>query len=88
MTIVVDINALMFNLPKCIVCHHHIEMKFSLKEARDDESNHEAFERAKYGLCCIDIIRKAMEILRGEFKCVFVFEGKTFTEKELEMNMQ
>ena len=54
-----DINTLMFNIPKCVVCHHHIEMKFSLKEARD-VSNHEAFERAKYGLCCIDMIRKAM----------------------------
>lgn len=66
MTIVVDISTLMFNMPKCVVCHHHIEMKFSLKEAKD-VLNREAFERAKYGLCCIDVIRKAMEILRDEF---------------------
>uniref|UniRef100_A0A7I3ZXR9 XPG-I domain-containing protein n=2 Tax=Physcomitrium patens TaxID=3218 RepID=A0A7I3ZXR9_PHYPA len=83
MKIVVDVNALMFIMCKCAICHR-IKKKFSLKEA-NDVLRHEEFERTEYGSYCIDTIKKAMEILRDEFYCVFVFDGKTFPEKQLEM---
>nr|PNR42728.1 hypothetical protein PHYPA_017558 [Physcomitrium patens] len=81
--IVVDINALMFIMSKCAI-RHHLKKKFSLKEA-NDVLHYEEFERTEYGSYCIDTIKKAMEILRDEFYCVFVFDGKTFPEKQLDI---
>uniref|UniRef100_A0A7I4B541 XPG-I domain-containing protein n=1 Tax=Physcomitrium patens TaxID=3218 RepID=A0A7I4B541_PHYPA len=83
MKIDVDVNALMFIMSKCAI-RHRIKKKFSLKEA-NDVLRHEEFERAEYGSYCIDTIKKAMEILKEEFYCVFVFDGRTFLEKQLEM---
>jgi len=83
MKIAVDVNALMFVISKCTV-RRRIEKRFSLKEANDVLS-HEAYERAEYGSYCIDMIKKAMNILRDEFYCVFVFDGKTFPEKQIEI---
>nr|PNR37426.1 hypothetical protein PHYPA_020535 [Physcomitrium patens] len=83
MKIAVDVNALMFIMSKCAI-RHRIKKKFSLKEA-NDVLHHEEFERAEYGSYCIDTIKKAMEILRDEFYCIFVFDGKVFSEKQLEM---
>lgn len=83
MKIAVDVNALMFIMSKCTI-RHRIEKMFSLKEA-NDVLNHEAFEMAEYAWCCTQTIQKAMETLRDEFYCVFVFDGQAFPEKQLEL---
>nr|PNR42542.1 hypothetical protein PHYPA_017372 [Physcomitrium patens] len=73
MKIAVDVNALMFIMSKCAIRHPN------------DVLHNEEFEKAEYSSYCIDTIKKAIEILRDEFYCVFVFDGKTFPEKQLEM---
>lgn len=80
MKIAVDVNALMFVMSKCSI-HHRAKKRFSLKEA-SSVLNHEAFERAECEEYCIDTIKTAMTILREEFDCVFVFDGKAFPEKQ------
>uniref|UniRef100_A0A7I4EW98 XPG-I domain-containing protein n=2 Tax=Physcomitrium patens TaxID=3218 RepID=A0A7I4EW98_PHYPA len=83
MKIAIDVNALMFIISKYVI-HHCIIKKFSLNEV-NDILRHEEFEMAKYSSYCIDMVKKAIEILRDEFYCVFVFDRKKFLEKQLEI---
>ena len=80
MKIAVDMNALMFVMFRCSI-RHRIKEKFSVREA-SGVLNHEAFERAECEEYCIDTIKTAITILREEFDCVFVFDGKAFSEKQ------
>ena len=82
MKIAVDVNALMFIMSKCTI-RHRAQKKFSLKEATNVQ-RHEEYEMAEYGSDCIDTIKGIMDVLKEEFYCVFVFDGKAFPEKQLE----
>lgn len=82
MKIAVDVNALMFTMSKCAI-RHRVQKKFSLKEA-NNVLKHEAYEMAECEAYCIDTIKGTMDVLKEEFYCVFVFDGKVFPEKQLE----